>query len=378
MRIALIGTTTSSMLAFRRELIQFLVATRKEVYIFCTDLDAEGESEIVRLGGVAVKYSMARSGLNPFADFYNFCSLYRKIKKLELDVVFCFFSKPVVFGTLAAAVARVPRRVAMLEGLGYTFTKKPEGSSSKTTFLKFIQLQLYRISFGFLSELIFLNKDDRDELLEKVFFPSTSVTVLGGIGVDLSVYKYHEPPIDPVNFIFVGRLLREKGVREFFEAASLVKASYPQANFFVAGGLDNENPGGLTSSELDEFVRSGIVSYEGQVKSVLPLLVKSSVFVLPSYREGVPKSTQEALAVGRAVITTDVPGCRDTVLDGVNGFLVSPGKAKEIAEKMIFFISHPSAIVAMGRKSREFAEINFDVDVVNLRLAALITGEPND
>ncbi|WP_437880302.1 glycosyltransferase family 4 protein [Pseudomonas sp. LRF_L74] len=374
MKIFLIGTTFSSMLGFRRDLIISLLKRGHEVFVCCTDYEGEQKEVIKALGAVPVAYRLSRSGINPLSDLIAAFSLYGKIKAVGPDVVFSFFSKPVVWGTLAAVLARVPRRVAMLEGLGYAFTRKPEGDSLKIKALRFAQVQLYRISFPFLSDLILLNGDDKADLLDRFSLSAKSVSILGGIGVDLQVHAYSSPVIDPVSFIFIGRLLREKGVYEFTEAAAFVKGKYPESEFLIVGGLDRENPGALSENQLDELVRKGIVRYVGHVNDVTPLIRDSSVFVLPSYREGLPRSTQEAMAIGLPVITSDVPGCRDTVVDGYNGFIVPPWSASEVANKMIHFIENPGLILAMGLNSRKLAEEKYDVSRVNKHLIQLITG----
>lgn len=167
-------------------------------------------------------------------------------------------------------------------------------------------------------------------------------------------------------------MLKEKGVNEFIAAAKLVKNKYPDTTFTVLGGLDEGNPGAIQQGELDILVRSGVIDYPGQVTNVAERIAQASVFVLPSYREGVPRSTQEAMAIGRPVITTDVPGCRETVVDGVNGFLVKPWDQQALAEKMIYFIEHPEQIEPMGLESYRMAQEKFDADKVNQKLIDLL------
>jgi len=198
--------------------------------------------------------------------------------------------------------------------------------------------------------------------------------VLGGIGVDLERFTYI--PFDnqnPVSFVFIARLLREKGVYEYLEAAKKIKSEHPETTFYILGGFDDKNPFALRKSELDSYLSSGIVEYPGHVENVADYLIRSSVFVLPSfYREGVPRSTQEAMAIGRPIITTDVPGCRETVEDGINGYLIHPFDADDLADKMLKFIEQPELINKLGRESRRIAELKFDVNEVNGKLISIL------
>lgn len=368
MKIALIGTTAASVLGFRSDLIMALVKEGYQVFAFALDYDQASREKVSMLGAEPVDYEFSRTGLNPLGDIFNMLRLSRKLKAIAPDIVFSYFSKPVIFGTLAAVLAGVKRRLGMLEGLGYAFTDQPKGITVKAFILKQVQVFLYRVSFCFLERIIFLNNDDRSDLVDKYSLKVSRVSVLGGIGLRLSDYPYAKPPKADVSFIFVGRLLAEKGVNEFIQAARLVRARFPAVKFIMLGGLDEANPGGLTLDHVKELTRQGLVDHHGHVDNVVSWITNSSVFVLPSYREGVPRSTQEAMAIGRAVITTDVPGCRDTVIDGVNGFLVPAWSSEALAEKMLFFINNPEQIEVMGLQSRKFAVSNFDAKIVNERL----------
>jgi glycosyltransferase involved in cell wall biosynthesis len=370
MKIALIGTTAGCVLNFRSELIEALVSQGHLVYVFAIDYDGKSSNLVEKMGAIPVLYRLERTGINPFVDIANTFRLSRQLRALDLDLVFSYFSKPVVFGTFAAVIARIKRRIGMLEGLGYFFSPYPSGDKLKIKIVRYILVLLYRLSFPFLERIIFLNPDDKEDLLIHYNINVKSVSILGGIGVNLNNYPYSPPKISQVSFIFVGRFLAEKGIHEFIAAARKIKEKYPLVDFYMLGGLDEENPGGLTALELSRLTQSGVVHHAGHVEDVLPWLKKSSVFVLPSHREGVPRSTQEALAVGRPVITTDVPGCRETVLDGINGFLVEPLSPDDLVNKMEKFIKSPELIIQMGRESRRLAQEKFDSVKVNKKLVS--------
>lgn len=368
MRVMLIGTTASGVLGFRSDLISMLILRGYQVYALAIDYSDATRRKVVALGAVPVDYTFSRAGMNPLAGLWNCLKLARIIKAFAPNLVFSYFAKPVIFGTVAAKLAGVDRCIVMLEGLGYAFTDHPGKNNLKRAFLRRVQILLYRFAFRFAERLVLLNSDDAKDLLVRHRIKVKLSSVLGGIGLNLEDYPYTVPPLSPVSFIFVGRLLAEKGVAEFVAAARLIKIQYPAVKFFMLGALDKENPGALSTQELDELVSKGFVIHPGHVNNVNEWLHRCSVFVLPSYREGVPRSTQEAMAIGRPVITTDVPGCRETVVDGKNGFLIPPFSVPALVEKMRYFIEHPDKIEKMGLESYAIARERFDAEKVNARL----------
>lgn len=373
-KIIMIGTVASSFYGFRAELIQQLLTKGYQIYAFTSEYSGDDLKKLEALGVIPVTYELNRGGVNPLADIKATYSLSKKIKKIAPAMVFSYFSKPVIFGTLAAKMAKVPQVIGMLEGLGYTFTDQPEGLKKKTQLIKNIQVLLYRLALPQLDKLIFLNPDDPKDLLEKYSISVKETAVLGGIGLNLNEYVYL--PIDsaklPVSFLFIGRLLKEKGIHDFVSAAKKVKEQYPDTQFTVLGEIDSSNPGALQQSELDELISTEVINYPGYVDNIKQWIASSHIFVLPSYREGVPRSTQEAMAIGRPVITTDVPGCRETVIDGVNGFLIEKWNPEALVEKMIYFIENPDQIEKMGYESNKIAQERFDADKVNKRLLTIM------
>lgn len=374
MKICLIGTAASSTLNFRKKFIELLVREGHEVYVFATDYSNKTSSAISSLGAQSISYQLSRGGLNPFADVKSTIQLKKKIKDIAPDIVFSYFSKPVIFGTLAAKLAKVPRIVGMLEGLGYAFTSKPphKKESSKKKLVRAIQIFLYKISFRYLDRIIFLNPDDPIDLLEKHKIKVKDVQILGGIGVDLDKFKPHPPSLDPIRFLFIGRLLAEKGIFEFLKAADIVKKQHPEVEFIVLGAIDKDNPSSLSQSDLDYYKQANIIIHPGHVDNVQKWIEKSSVFVLPSYREGVPCSTQEAMACGRAIITTDVPGCKETVIHNKNGFLIPPYDAVALTDKILQTIKEKEKIIIFSKKSIEISKNLFDCNKQNKHLYEFI------
>ena len=367
-KIIIIGTTASNLYIFRKDFIAACIVKKIDVVVFVSEYTTEWIAKLSELGADVVTYKLSRGGLNPFADIQATMELINKIKSIKPDIVLSYSAKPVIYGSIAAKAAKVPSIIGMLEGLGYTFTDQPNGQSVKTKLVRNIQVLLYKFAFRYIDKIIFLNHDDKKDLMDRYKIEAPKPYVLGGIGLNLTSYQFSKAEFQPVKFLFIGRLLKEKGIFELIEAIRIVKSKYPDCSFTVLGAIDHENLGALKQKKLDELIAENLFEYPGYVANVQEWITNSSVFVLPSYREGVPRSTQEAMAIGRPVITTDVPGCRDTVVDGVNGFLVPKWDVKALVEKMCFFIENPDQINIMGKESYKIACEKFDVHKVNKKL----------
>lgn len=370
--IALITSYAPSLCNFRAPLIRCLVSRGLKVLALAPEIDDKTRAELLKLGAIPVECPMSRTGINPLLDLKNALAMFFILRRLRPDITFGYFIKPVIFGSIAAKLAGVPRRFAMVEGLGYAFTL-PDFIPLKRRILRALVCHMYKIGMACAHRVFFLNPDDRDELIDARVVSLEKTILLGGIGVDFTKWPPSPPTINPVTFLMVARLLREKGVEHYVAAARIVKNCHPAARFILLGGLDN-NPGAINIESVKTWVSDGTIEWYGHV-SVQPWMEKTSVFVLPSYREGVPASTQEAMSMGRAVITTDAPGCRETVIDGVNGFLVPVRDCRSLAEKMTLFIERPQLIISMGQASREIAQERFDSLKVNERLMTLLLGE---
>ncbi len=376
MNIALVSQNASpGHLIFRRDLIKQLVNDGYNVYAFAVDYSQKTRVEIQKLGAVPVDYNMQRAGLNPIMDLISIYQLYKLFNYYEIDSVFSFFIKPSMYATLAAKFSGAKNIIAMIEGLGFIHTPSQSGLKFKRKLLQYIHGLLATVSYAFADKVLFLNSDDPNDLGKVAYINNNKIEVFGPIGLDLTAYPYQapQPDEDKVRFVFVARLLKEKGIFDYLAAAKKIKFAYPNAEFIVLGGLDEENPGGVKLHQLQDLVDDGTIIYPGFVDDVHEWVRSSHVFVLPSYyREGVPRSTQEAMAIGRAVITTDVPGCRDTVQNGYNGFLVPKWNVDQLTKAMTAFIQQPDLVKAMGEASYKIAIEKFDEKKITPKLVELI------
>ncbi len=368
MKIAVISNQAFTLLNFRGPLLTEMVRRGHEVLAFAPNHDADTRAALRAMGVAPVDYPLDRAGSNPLRDFATILNLYRLLRRHRPDICFSYIIKPVIYGTIAAWLAGVRHRYGMIEGLGFSFTPTPDRSLRKQILQRVIAT-LARFSMAHIDRLIFLNPDDLEEFVSGRMIAAERTGLLGGIGVDLMDWKQTPLPEGPVTFILVARLLRDKGIDDYVAAARILRASYPAARFLLLGGLD-ENPAAITRAEVESWVAEGLIEWPGQVVVKL-WLAQAHVFVLPSYyREGIPRSTQEAMAMGRPVITTDVPGCRETVIEGLNGFMIPARDPKALAAAMRRFLDNSSLIAKMGQESRRLAEERFDVHIQNRKLLA--------
>lgn len=363
MRYGLLTSHAATLVNFRGHLIRKIVNEGGEVFAIASDFNEVTRNAVMSLGAVPVDCYLNRASMNPFLDLFNTFHLTILLKKLNLNSMLAYSIKPVIFGGFAAFFARVPVKVAMIEGLGFAYTVDGGILPFRKVAIKLLTNVLYKISLKAQNRVIFLNQDDIDEFVKMKLVSRDKTIKLGGIGVDLKEWPQKKVFKQPMTFTIVARLLKEKGLVEFVEAAKIVKENYPYVKFLILGDVDL-NPSSLSRNQVLDWVNQGLVEWFGH-GDVKEWLQKSSVFVLPSYREGLPRSTQEAMATGLPIITTDVPGCRDTVIDGVNGFLIDVRDSKALANAMINFIKNPSLISKMGEESRRIATQKFDVFKAN-------------
>ncbi|MDA9242737.1 glycosyltransferase family 4 protein [Amylibacter sp.] len=356
--IVIFTTHAFSLINFRRKLIEELVIRSHKVHTIAPDFDAKTRAVLTELGVTTHDCYFDRNGTKIFADLKASFHLYRLLKSLKADCILSYFIKPVIYGTICGFFAGIHHRVAMIEGLGSVFSSSQKRLDVRKRVRLGLVAKMYKLALIFAARVIFLNQDDINEFSSRGILKSKNASLLGGIGVDLAEWVNTNPIQNPVTFILSARLLREKGVVDFVDAAKKIKSMYPETRFILLGGLDS-NLSSLCQDEVAGWARSGVIEWPGHVE-VKPWLAQASVFVLPSYyREGVPRSSQEALAMSLPIITTDSVGCKETVVNGLNGYLVPVKNVEAIVEKMTLFLKNPDLIVEMGKQSRIIAEQKF-------------------
>ena len=360
---------------FRGKLLDSIAQLGYEIHIVSPILEkyAADHNELINRGYHIHQIAMQRTGTNPVKDIKTFIHSYQLLNRIKPEYVLSYTVKPVVYGTLAAWLAGVSYRFVLFSGLGYTF-QQVEETNKRSIFQKFVHV-LYQQALAKSSKVFFQNNDDLN-LLKKlnIVHSMTPTVVVNGSGVDLNDFNVfplprHESGGVKPSFLLIARLLKDKGIVEYVEACKQIKREYPDAEFHLVGSID-ENPAAIEQAQLDQWIADGDIIYWGQVKDVRPAIAASSVYVLPSYREGTSRSVLEAMSMGRAIITTDAPGCREPVTNGINGYLVPVQAVTELIDAMRQFIEYPILYEQMGSASRVIAVDKYDVRKVNAHMIA--------
>jgi glycosyltransferase involved in cell wall biosynthesis len=368
-RILLIASFDGSLIRFRGDFIKSLVDQGFEVFGAAPSFTEINSTQIKELGATPIQFNLQRTGLNPIKDYKSIQELKSIINEYKIDLVFSYTVKPVIYGSMAANSCNVPV-VSLITGLGYTFT----GASTKAKLLQRFNETLYKLSIRKNKCIVFQNKDDYQLLLDrKVISKNQKVDFVSGSGINLDQFSFKvKTPTDKVSFLFIARLIKEKGVALYMEAAKILKTKYPKSEFHLVGAPEI-SPTAISLDELNEAHDAGIINYHGKKLIKDEHFHKTDVFVLPSYyREGLPRTSLEACASGSPIITTDSVGCRESVKDGVNGLLIEPQNLNSLVNAMEYFITNPEKIKEMGINSRKYAEERFDVDIINNDLIKII------
>lgn len=360
----LIASYPDSLIKFRGSLIEVIKMKDLQVHVAVPDIASNNDlkKELEARNIVVHHIPLRRTGMNPLADMVTLLYLFKLMRRIKPAYVIGYTIKPVIYGSLAAWLAKVPKRFALITGLGYAF--QGEDNTGKRGLIRQLVQRLYALALGTTHKVFFQNPDDQALFRQlNILKPSTPSFVVNGSGVNISEYEPAPLPAQPC-FLLIARLLGDKGVREYAQAAKQIKNTHPEVNFDLVGWID-ENPDAIQQQELDSWVQEGTLNYLGKLADVRPAIAACSVYVLPSYREGTPRTVLEAMAMGRAIITTDAPGCRETVVHEENGYLVPVKSVDALVAAMEAFINKPELVDTMGKKSREMAEEKYDVNKVN-------------
>ena len=375
-KILVVAVLADSLVNFRWNLLETLVGLGHTVVTAAAREDAHdgitGKDVVGQLGSLGIRHlpiPIQRTGNNPLADLRTLWSLIQVCRRERPDVVFAYSAKAVIYGTLAAWLCRVPRRVAMLTGLAFGLV-----DDGRRTLAHGLARQLFRLTFRACDGLVFHNPDDLATLRGAGLLPAgLAVQVVNGSGVDLDHFRPADLPEGPMTFLMIARLMREKGVCEYLDAARVAKRLRPDARFLLVGPLDLR-AGQIQEGEVRAWEQEGIGEWLGSVADVRIPIGRCHVFVLPSYHEGTPRTVLEAMAMGRPILTTDAPGCRQTVLPGENGYLVPVADREALAAALAKVLAAPGELPAMGAASRRMAEDRYDVRKVSRATIQAILG----
>lgn len=366
MKVTVIGTLPSSLYNFRGQLLHCLKCMGIQVKGLASGASTSDVNAVEQLGADYIDYPVSRSGLDPKEDFKTFKALRRIFNEQQPNVILAYTIKPIIWGAFAARCLPNCRFYALVTGLGFAFQK---GNWKKNLLMKLV-IFLYKTALKRADKVIFQNPDNRQVFIDLGIIPEHKTAVVNGSGVDITHFESKPLPSTP-KFLLIARLLGDKGIREYVKAANIVKQKYPEAIFQLVGPED-PSPDGISLEELTSLNQNNSVDYLGGTDDVRPFIEGCSIFVLPSYHEGLPRTVLEAMATGRPILTTDVPGCRETVINGENGWLVEKSNVEQLAEKMTWFIENKAEWQRMAEASRAMVEDKFDVHKVNSELLKIM------
>lgn len=367
-KILLISTNTKSLYAFRLDLIKLLIEKKFEIHILTNN--KEDNNLFNNFSQIKFHYHyINRLSINPIKELLSIFIILYYILIIRPKFIISFFLKSVLYTGIASILFKKIKKYAFIEGLGFLFTNSERNIKLKYKVLKHILRNLFIQSFHGFSLIFFLNKDDQKDIEKFLKLKKfNNYSIFGPIGVNIQEINYSKIKFDEkIKFIFVGRFLYEKGLLTFLDAANQCSKLNTQVEFNVIGTYDEFNPGNINNLDLLKFQNNKSIKFLGYKDNVIEYIRSSHVFVLPSLREGFSVSIQEAMAVGRPVITTNVPGCKDSVIVGKNGYLIEPDNSKALLDIMIKLLNNKNSIIEMGNNARLHAEEFYDVKKNNNR-----------
>lgn len=372
MKVLILAGYDRSLINFRAPLIRDLCAAGCEVVTAAPPENGDVPARIAALGARFVGVELSRAGLNPLADYATYRRLLALFRSEKPDLLLSYTIKPVIYGSLAASRENVPSVYALITGLGAAF----HTSGIRGRAFRFMAVFLYRLALRRCTRVLAQNKDIAELFIRDGIVTEDKISVVPGSGVDTTNFAFSVLPERPPVFLYLGRLLRDKGIAELVAATRLLKASHPEVRVLLVGDID-PNPASFSAAEVAAWQNEGIVAHIGYQADVRPYLRDCTAFVLPSYHEGLPRSVLEAMSTGRPIITTDAMGCRETVFEaaeaaplsgikrGINGFLVPVRSVEPLATAMKMLVQDRDMAAAMGRESRTLVERHFTVELIN-------------
>lgn len=359
MKIVVLSSYTPSLFWFRIDMMKAFVQKGHKVIAVGPD---EPSKWACKFGDERIEYRQvytARNGLNPLTDIKSYLALKKFFLEEKPDKLFVYQAKAISYGAIAAVKYGGTEVYPLVAGLGSIF----RGDGLKNELIKMVMSFLYRNAFRYSKRVFFQNNDDANDFVKAGLLKKEVIVMVNGSGVNIKKYVVKDLPSRP-SFLFIGRLIRDKGIGEYLDACRIIKKKYPEVRCLLVGPYDT-NPTAMKPKDLQEYMDDGTIEYFGEQTDVRPFIEQASIYVLPSYHEGTPKTVLEAMSMGRAVITSDAPGCRETVKDGVNGLLCEVKSVASVVEKMEYMITNPQEVFRMGKESRQIVEERFDVVKVN-------------
>lgn len=359
MKIAVLSSHTPSLFWFRMDMMKEFKNKGHTVIALGSEAEEDWKKRFKEHNIEYLQLYVERNGMNPLKDLKTLSSLYNFMKKEKPDKVFAYQAKTVVYGSIAAKLNGISEVYPLIAGLGSIF----RGRGFKNKIVKTIMKVGYWAACKFSKKVFFQNHDDKNEFIQNGLIKDDKTVIINGSGVNLERFTPTPLPYTPV-FLFIGRLIKDKGIMEYLEACKEIKKQHPKVRCLLVGPFDS-NPSALKPEELEPYIKTGVIEYFGEQSDVRPFISHCSIYILPSYHEGTPKTVLEAMAMGRAIITSDAPGCKETVIEGLNGLLVKVKDIQGLISKMEYLINNQDICKKMGGESTKIAREKYDVKVVN-------------
>ena len=362
MKVAVLSSFTTSLFWFRIDMMKSFLEAGYEVLAVGDAPETEWKEKFSALGIRYRQIPVQRNGTNPLRDLKTLRALYQLLKEEKPDKIFSYQAKTVIYGGIAARMVGIRAVYPMIAGVGSVFL----GDGLKKKLVRSILIAEYKLGLRKAPHVFFQNRDDLSVFTTHGIIPENKAVMLNGSGVNLEKFIPTALP-EKVSFLCISRLIRDKGVCEYLDAAREIRRRHPDVRCVLVGPFDT-NPSAIKPEDLQPYIDDGSVEYMGEQKDVYPFLCDCTAYVLPSYHEGTPKTVLEAMASGRPAITTDAPGCRETVTDGSNGYLVPVKNVEAIVEAMEKIIADPIVTAQMAATARQIAEDKYDVNKINLKI----------
>lgn len=359
MKIAVLSAHTSSLFWFRMDMMKEFIENGHAVIALGPEPEADWKGKFEKYNIDYRQINVDRNGINPLKDLRTYKELHKFMNKERPNKVFVYQAKTIVYGSIAAKMNDISEVYPLIAGLGSIF----RGTGLKNKIVKTIMKIEFWVACKCSKKVFFQNNDDKNEFIQNGILKEDKTIIINGSGVNLDKYRPTSFPEESV-FLFIGRLIKDKGIIEYLEACKEVKRKNPKVRCLLVGPYDS-NPSALKPEELTPYIESGVIEYFGEQSDVRPYISQCSTYVLPSYHEGTPKTVLEAMAMGRSIITSDAPGCRETVTDGINGYLVKVKDIQGLIRKMEYLVSNPEISRTMGNESAKLARDKYDVKFVN-------------